>query len=183
MASAGNETLPQELDVRVGWGHPRGPTGLRSDLEQELIAAITDAGCYSKVRHLPAGAEPQGDLILHVTLEDYIEEDTYDVSLAVHKSPEPGRDVAKQRLAEIRAMVELELLSAHDDELRIRGRRSRQNSSHRPLIDEDPLVYAKQEWLEQIVRLARKYACSLSASELEKELARARKRAAKAGAR
>jgi len=182
-ALAGNETLPQQLDVRVGWGHPRGPTGLRSDLEQEIIAVIRAAGCYSEVRRLPPEAEPRGDLILHVTLDEYAEEDTYNTSLAEQKSPDAQRDVAKQRLAEVRSVVDLELLSVRDDGLRIRGRRTRQNASHRPNVSEDPLVYAKEEWLEQVARLARKYACGLSASELLKELDQARKRAAKAGAR
>jgi hypothetical protein len=161
------------LVVEVTYGEPRGPEGLRDELQFEITSALAAAGRFRAVRARPDPAPAADELLLRVVLDGYEEEIVFDASIAERTSPGAPPDVAQRLEARIRADLRLEVRTLPDTAL-VRHKTVRVQGARRPALDEDPRHEAELELVSEAVRAVRSFAGRGSPARWSAEIERAR---------
>jgi hypothetical protein len=165
------ERLPYRLSVEVEYGHPRGPADFSTELLRALRLDLDRAGCFRKIAP-PAASPSDDDLVLVLTLDDFLDETRYETTLG-ERATSDNPAVERYVVAYASATVGMQVRTAAGGAV-LRERRSHQQSSWRPVVDEDPRAMAREHLIDDLVRRSRKFVCKGSAKQWEKELRRAR---------
>ncbi len=177
--AAARSPLPYRVEVEVGYGVPAGPQSVRGEIEAAVRQDLAQRRCFRAVGAAPA-APFEEDLVLRLTIEEFVEEASYGTTLH-ERSRSHDPEVAQAADARASAIVSLELRTATDS-LSLRTRRYREEALASGMASADPSALARELFLAQLVRQARKFACTGSPAAWQKLLRRARE-AARASAR
>ena len=166
--------VPLTLALDVRWGdESMGPESLREEVSRQVLRELDRSRCYAAVTR---GDEPDGkdaDVRYSVTLSNLEVRESWDVSIAERTSPnQDPSEVQGALLATVDFDVVLELRTL-PDELPLRSRAMRQNGSYRPQRSEDAQEEARRLVIDDLARLATKFACKQTA-KLPKEIEQAR---------
>ncbi len=167
----GSDTRPYRLTPVVVFGPRGGPESVRTELAAELRLSLATAECFREVGPA-AGAAGADDLVLLLTLDDYLDETRYETTLG-QRSATTDPEVSRRVVAHVSALVTLEVRTASESAL-LRHRRYPQSSEWRPQASEDPRKIAVSRLIDEIVRRSRKFVCNGSAKQWEQELQKAR---------
>jgi len=164
------DRVPYKLAVVVEWGDPVGSDEVRSRIERELLLEIQRRECFQAV--LPGWRETadEPDLVLKARIEDYLEEELHDQSLAERYDPQAPPEQQKLYTIRIRADVYASVRAA-ESLVVLRDKHFVQSNAWRPVIQEDPRFEAQSEMVRQAVRTLRSFACKGSAKKWEQSLA------------
>lgn len=177
-AAAAAAPVPLTLALDVRWGdESMGPESLREEVVRQVLRELDRSGCYASITR---GDKPDGktaDVLYGVTLSNLEVIERWDMSIAERTSPnQDPSEVQGALLATVEFDVALELTTL-PDELPLRSRSLRQNGSYRPLRNEDAQEEARRLVIDDLGRLATKFACKQTA-KLPKEIEQARAGAA-----
>lgn len=162
---------PYRLTPVVEFGPSGGPESVRAELALELRLTLATAACFQELGPA-AGDAGEDDLVLLLTLDDYLDETRYETTLG-QRSATTDPEVSRRVVAHVSALVTLEIRTARES-APLRHARYLQNAEWRPQISEDPREIAVSRLIDEIVRRSRKFACKGSAKQWEQELRKAR---------
>jgi len=168
--------FPYAIDVKVRYESGVGFEGLIDTLEQRLTFELARGGCYRQVIDPHPEPEPQGDLLLLLTLSELEERTDFEATAAQR---EQAFDPATRRalVAEFSVKVAFQLVLS--DELRIvRSSSTTVSRSARPIMAGHEEEWARREARDRavarIVKMAVRKACSGSPARLAAEIEQAR---------
>jgi len=172
-APESGEPLPYRVAIDIAYGTPRGPDTVRRDLQNELRLGLAASGCFRSVVPLAEGLS-DSDLLLRVTLGEYHEGTSHDLSIGSQSSANtPTAD--RRMVATASARIVLEILTA--DLVPVRARQFHQRSSYRPLVGESLTASIRAEFVSNIVDKSAKMLCKGSPKQWEKAIVEARREA------
>ena len=169
----GSATAGKPLDATVELGLEFGPQFGSRELQRQLELALLDDlrqdGCFSRI---VSSSEIEGDvatdLSLVVRIDDFRDEQSFDMSIGAMSSPNAGPNPERQVTATTEILFTA-TLSAPTPIGEIKSRTMRVRSSYRPVLDEDPRAEARSRALRDVGSTVRRYACKGS-SKLGKRL-------------
>ncbi len=149
--------LPHDLAVEVVYARPPGPEMLREELEWEVVKLVDGAGCFRSVVRYSAAKE-RSQVLLTLSIDDLVDEQDYDISLALRDSPRSSPELSRRMAARIRADVELRI-SAPPEAVPLCTSRFRKNLSYSPRTTEDPRYEVRLLLIDKLSRAARAFVC------------------------
>ncbi len=170
--------LPWELAIHVSWGRFRGPDVWRTNLENWLVLRFQRDDCFASNVVYDEEAEDPADLVMHVIIEDYEEQQVYDVSQAALNDPNAPPELANAHSVRVQASFDLLLLTV-PEAARVRSRELTAEANYTPrFVGEDAARGARLKLVESVGRAAIALACKGNEKKLEKAVAEARASAA-----
>jgi hypothetical protein len=171
----GDERLPYELAVRIGFGTEPGAVSLADDVAQALLPDLRAQGCFREVHLAAAQGVPEGDVLLDLTLSEIHEELRYEQSLAQRAQPiEPGAAaLAYVAVFSLHAVLRLAALPSGTV---VRESQFHVAAERRPRTPEDDArAGARIDALRDLTRKARGALCRGSRSKLSRGIEEARR--------
>lgn len=165
--------LPYQLGVAIRYGNTGGPERYRQELEQRLINGLGQKSCFETVERFDPQHPERSSLELMILIDEFEEQMRYDVSMAVLNDPRQSEEVQRQVTAEAEAQIQLELRTLPEFAV-VRERRLSLREAYRPVFREDPRYEVRRAMVDELIKVARGFACKGSSKKLLRQIEAAR---------
>jgi hypothetical protein len=171
----GEEPLPYDLAVRIGFGSDPGAASLADDVARTLVPELRARGCFREVHLASADGAPEGDALLEVTLSEIRDEVRYEQSLAERAQPIDAAEAALSCVAALSLHAVLRLAALPGGNV-VRESGFHVSTTRRPRAPgDDARAGARIDALRDLSRKARSSLCKGSRSKLARAIEEARR--------
>jgi hypothetical protein len=167
------EPLPYDVGVAIRYGNVGGPERYRQELEHRLIHGLGQKSCFRKVERFDPQHPGLSSLELLILIDEFEETMQYDVSMATLNDPRSSEEVQRQVTAQAEARIRLELRTLPEFAV-VRSRDLTLHESYRPVFREDPRYEVRRLMVDELIKLARGFACKGSSKKLTRQIEAAR---------
>ena len=176
-AGDGRHPFPYRLQVAVVRGELAPPRTVVREFLLDLAGEISARGCFLSAEPRGPGNRADADLLLEVTLDGYLEQTRYELSMAERLDARDEEELRKL-VAEFSVAMEIELLTL-PARSPVRAAAEPVERLVRPVMpgqdDDDARAIARRRGIEDMVRLAAFTACRGSVRKLRRRVEAARR--------
>lgn len=169
---AGDPPLPFPVQIQVVEGSRSLPGAIRNDVEDALLVSLRARHCAPGASVRPPEGRAEDGVLLRLVLDDAVEENRWDVSVADRARPVSGADPMHRSTSVLEMAVRMELLpqpggkAIRDRSYRVVARRTAATPG------EDSAALARAEAVRRVAREAADMLCKGSRRKLLRQLER-----------